>query len=151
MINNGGLRIIPCPRPLEMPRLSGSAVFVARLWELQSAGISNALTPRLLQAAGIAKTLTQASYLNTVTSLADRGNLKNTDAPRSLFRKIVLIDISDISPFQTFINRNRPQPFHPPAQTGVSWAGQDILFTPWRDGHSASTGTPGEVPGTCRR
>lgn len=87
-------------------------MFSARLWELQSVGISNALTPCLLRAAGIAKTLTQVSYLSAVTSLADRGNLKNTDVPRSLFCKMVLIDINDISPLQTFIDQNRPQPLH---------------------------------------
>lgn len=45
VLNNGGLRINPHRRPLETPRPSGGAVFAARLWDLWSVWISNALTP----------------------------------------------------------------------------------------------------------
>lgn len=71
---------------------------------------------RSLQAAGSAKGLTQTSYISSVTSLSDRGNLKNIDVPRSLFHKMVLIDADDNSQLQTFIDRTRLQPFHPSAQ-----------------------------------
>lgn len=154
MLNNGGLRINPCQRPLETPQLSSSAVFSARLWELQSVGISNALTPCLLRAAGIAKTLTQVSYLSAVTSLADRGNLKNTDVPRSLFCKMVLIDINDISPLQTLsikTGHSRSTPSTDWCQLG--WPGHPVYSMEgqaWRQRWDPR-GSPRDLPALIRR
>lgn len=78
---------------------------------------------RLLQAAGSAKCLTQASYISTATSLTDRGNLKNIDVPRSLFHKMVLIDTNDISHFQPLLIEPGGGRFTPQHRTDVSWTG----------------------------
>lgn len=85
---------------------------------LQYLGLQHRSSPHSLQAAGVAKSLTQAAYINTATSAADRDN-PSTEICRDLFFMKLLIDTNDNSPFQTFIGQIRSGPRH---RTDVSWS-----------------------------
>lgn len=115
VLNNGGLRINPHWSPRNS-WLSGGVVLAAGLGALQCLDFQSSNSARSLQAAGVAKSLTQGTDISTVTSVTDGDNPQNSDMPRSLFHNMVLIDTNDNSPFQTFITQIWPGPFQPSAQ-----------------------------------